>query len=170
MKNSVKLAFCGIFTALASVFMAASLIPDMTFAIPAIAGLFIIPVFIEAGTPRAILCFVASAVLSFFIGDKTSWILYIALFGYYPILKPYIEKAEAKILKWVFKILLFNTAAIACYAAEVLLFGITLKGWILCALFALGNIAFVLYDIAISRIAALYYLKLHDRISSMLGK
>ncbi|MBO4433162.1 MAG: hypothetical protein J5852_06500 [Clostridia bacterium] len=170
MKKTVKIAFCGIIAALITGVMAASLIPDLTFSVPAIAGLFIIPVFAEAGYAYALLCFFASSALSFFIGDKTSFVLYIALFGYYPILKPLIEKIKVSLVKWLLKLFLFNTAAVVCYLVEILLFTVTLKGWMLAVSFLLGNIAFVLYDIAVSRIAALYYLKLHNRISSMLKR
>lgn len=170
MKQSVKIAFCGIIAALISVFMIASFIPNLTFAVPALAGLLLIPVFSEAGAGYALLCFFASAVLSFFIGDKTSWVLYVAFFGYYPVLKPFAERIKAPLLKWIFKILIFNAAALACYAAEVMFFTVTLKAWLLMLVFLLGNIAFVLYDIAVSRVAAFYYFKLHDRISGILKK
>ena len=170
MKQSVKIAFGGIIVALVTAFMAASLIPDLTFAVPAVAGLLIIPVFAEVGTLYAVICFIASSLLSFFIGDKTSWVLFVALFGYYPILKPYMEKIRFPVLKWALKLLIFNSAAVACYAVEILLFTVTLKGWMLALVFLLGNVAFVLYDIAISRVAAFYYRKLHSRISGILKK
>ena len=170
MKQSIKVAFCGIIAALISVFMIASFIPNLTFAVPALAGLLLIPVFAEVGAVYALLCFFASAVLSFFVGDKASWVLYVALFGYYPVLKPYMEKIKEPALKWVLKLLLFNIAAALCYAVEILLFSVTLKGYMLALAFVIGNVAFVLYDIAVSRVAAVYYFKLHGRISKILKK
>ena len=170
MKNSIKLTFCGIIAALITVLMAASLVPNITFAVPAIAGLLIIPVFAEVGLGYSVACFFVSAALSYFISDKTSFVLYLALFGYYPIIKPYIEKIDNPVLKWALKLMLFNSSALGCYAVEVLLFALVLKGWVLAAVFALGNIAFVLYDIAVSRIALLYYLRLHDRVAAILKK
>ena len=169
MKKSVKIAFCGIMAAIITVLMAASLIPNATYAAPAVAGLFIIPVFIEAGTGWALACYLVSAALSFY-GDKTSWVFYIALFGYYPIVKPYIEKIKNPVLKWLLKFLVFDTAAGLCYAVEVLAFGFTVETWVLITLAVLGNAAFVLYDIAVSRMAALYCMRLHKRISSILKK
>ena len=168
MKKSVKIAFCGVISALIVSVMAASLIPNITFAVPAIAGLLVIPVFAEAGALYAVFCFIVSAPLSFFICDKTSWVLYIALFGYYPILKPYVERIKNSVLKWILKLLLFNAAALICYAVEILIFTLHFKPWLLAVVFAAGNIAFVLYDVAVSRVAALYYSRLHDRVSSIL--
>ena len=170
MKSSIKVAFCGIIAAMVCAVMAASLIPNITFAVPAVAGLLLIPVFAEAGIGAAFSCFIASAAVSFFIGDKTSWLLYVALFGYYPVVKPVIEKIKTPVLKWTLKFLIFDLAAIVCYVVEILFFKFTVKHWLLLAVFAVGNIVFVLYDVAVSRIAALYYSRLHTRISAMLKR
>ena len=170
MKASVKVAFCGIVAALVCAVMAASLIPDITFAVPAIAGLLLIPVFAELGTTAAFSCFAVSSAVSFFIGNKASWILFITLFGYYPIIKPIMEKIRTPILKWALKVLIFNFAAVGCFAVEVLIFNFEMKNWLLLVIWGLGNVAFVLYDIAVSRVAGFYYLRLHNRISSMLKR
>ncbi len=170
MKNSVKIAFCGIVSAIISVIMVASLLPDVKFAVPAIAGLFLIPVFAEAGAGYAAACFTASSTVSFFISDKTSWLLFVTLFGYYPILKPFMEKIKISAIKWILKLLVFDLAAVVCYFVQTLTVGVTLKAWWLVITFVLGNITFIVYDIAVSRTANLYYLQLHKRISSILKK
>lgn len=170
MKKSIRIAFCGIISALISVVMIASLIPDVTLAVPAIAGLFIIPVFAELGVGSAIACFIASSAVSFFVSDKTSWLVFVFLFGYYPILKPFLEKIKSSPLKWLLKAFVFNLAAVTGFLLARLTVGVELKGWWLIAALVLGNITFVLYDIAVSRMAALYYIKLHKRISSILKK
>ena len=170
MRKSIKIAFCGIVSAVISVIMIASLFPDVTFAVPAIAGLFLIPVFAEVGAGYAAVCFITSSAVSFFISNKTSWLLFTVIFGYYPILKPFIERIKIPFLKWVLKLLIFNAAAAVCYFAQKFAIGAKLTGFWLLGALILSNITFVLYDIAVSRIAALYYLKLHKRISSILNK
>ena len=170
MKKSLKIAFCGIVSALVCVIMTASLFPDLTFAVPAVAGLMFIPVFASAGAPAAFACFVSSSVLSFFIGDKTSWLLFLAFFGYYPVLKPLIEKVKRTAVRWAFKFLVFNAAATVLYFVELLVFNISVGKWWLALIFAAGNAVFVLYDIAVSRVAAFYYLRLHKKISAVLNK
>ena len=170
MKNSIKIAFCGVISAVITVIMAASIIPNLTFAVPAVARLFIIPVFAEAGAIPAAFCFAVSSGLSFFIGDKTSWLLYLALFGWYPIIKPYVERIKNKILKYLLKILIFNIAAAVCYFSQLLIIGAEIKSWLLVALWVLGNIVFLLYDIAVSRIATLYFARLHKTVYSILSK
>ena len=170
MKKSFKIAFCGIVSALVCAVMAASLMPDLTFAVPAVAGLLFIPVFAHAGVPAAFACFVSSTVLSFFIGDKTSWLLFAAFFGYYPIIKPLMEKSGNKAVKWILKLLIFNAAATVLYFVELLVFQVTLGKWWLLAAFAAGNAVFVLYDIAVARVVAFYYLRLHGKISAVIKK
>ena len=168
MKSSIKVAFCGVVAALITAFMAISLIPNATFAAPAVAGLLVIAVFAQFGALPALGCYFASAVLSFFIADKVSWVLYVVFFGYYPIIKPALERIKNVFLKWAVKLVLFNLAACFCYFAERFVLGDLPGGILLAAVWLLGNIAFVLYDIAVSRIATFYYIKLHKKISAML--
>ena len=70
MKKSVKITFTAIIAAIVSVLMAASLIPNITFAVPAVAGLLIIPVFAELGAVWGFLVFIVSVVTLIFILDK----------------------------------------------------------------------------------------------------
>ncbi len=169
MKKSVRIAFCGVVTALVCVMMSASLIPNITFAVPAIAGLIMIPVFAEAGAVSAFLSFFASSIISFFISNKTSWLLFVVFFGFYPILKPLIEKVRIVPLKWALKFLIFNFSACICALVQYNTIGLQFKGWCLVAAFVAGNIAFLLYDSAVLKIAAVYYLRLHNKISSILN-
>lgn len=168
MKTSVKVAFCGIITALVCAVMAASHIPNITLTVPAVAGVFMIAAVAQLGVSAALSCFAVSSALSFFIGNKTSWFLFLVLFGYYPILKPVLEKIKNPIIKWALKVCVFNTAAVICYFTQILAIGVKFTGWWILLAFAIGNAAFVLYDIAVSRIAAFYYSRLYGRITSML--
>ncbi|MBO4694083.1 MAG: hypothetical protein J5659_06825 [Clostridia bacterium] len=170
MKASIKVTFAGIITAIVCVIMLASHIPNITLAVPAVAGVMLISVFAEAGIYWALLCYAASSVMSFFTADKTSWFLFFVFFGYYPILKTVFEKIAKSVFKWTAKGFTFNTAAVICYFSGSLITGVKITGWWLVLYFALGNIAFVLYDIALSRLAAVYYTRLHGKISSILNK
>lgn len=168
MKNSIKITFCAVISALITVVMSASLIPSVTFAVPAIAGLITISVFAEIGAVWALGTFFASAMLSFFVADKTSFILFVCFFGFYPVLKPLIERTKSRITEWIIKFSVFNTSAFCLYMIEILLFDFNLKRWLLLGLWLAGNIAFILYDIAVSRIAVFYYARIHNLISKIL--
>ena len=168
MKSSIKITFCAVVSALIAVVMSASLVPNITFAVPAIAGLFIISVFAEIGAVWAFGTFFVSAILSFFIADKTSFILFVCFFGFYPVLKPLIERTKSRITEWILKFFVFNLSAFCLYIIEILLFDFKLKLWPLTAIWLAGNVAFILYDVAVSRIALFYYARIHSAVSKIL--
>ena len=94
MKNSInkpafRLAFCSATAALEVVLMmVTSLVRIGAYALPCFAGLLTIAVVIEYECKWAFGVFGVTAVLSFFLsGDKEAVVMFIALFGYYPILK-----------------------------------------------------------------------------------
>ena len=168
MKKSIKITFAAIVSALVTVVMAASLIPNITLAAAAVAGLLIIPVFAQCGALYAFFAFLVSGFTSFFISDKTSWLLFICFFGFYPILKPIIEKIKKPVFEWALKLAVFNLSALVCYFSEVIIINLKLTPLLLAGVWILGNVVFVLYDIAVSRVAAFYYLRLNSRISLLL--
>ncbi len=148
--------------ALAVVFMLLSYFPYLTYAIPAIAGLFIMAVVIEINYKWAFLSYLSSAVLVFLFAEPESRLLYIFFLGYYPILKAVIERLKKPIPEWILKILSFNAAVLAVYLLFAKPMGIdledfgTLGKYGAIILLLLGNAAFVLYDIAVSRMATVY--------------
>ena len=79
MKSSQKLAFGGILTALSVVVMLLSFFSIADYALPAIAGVLLIPAVIEMGSSRALGVYAATAVLSFFLApSKEAAVMYIA--------------------------------------------------------------------------------------------
>ena len=88
-KGTMRIAVCGIIAALSLVFMMmTSLVPIGTYALPCLAGILISCIVVEYGYGWAIGVFCVTAVLSTLLaGDKEAVIYFIALFGYYPILK-----------------------------------------------------------------------------------
>ena len=160
--------------ALSVVVMLTSHFPYLTYAIPAIAGLFMLVVVIECGLSWGFGTYIASAAIVFAVGEQQATLLYIMFLGYYPILKSIIEKLKSQAIEWVLKLICFNAAAIAFYYVSTLVFGISFDdfgdwGKYGALLFlALCNVAFVLYDIGISRIASYYMFTLHDKIKRIM--
>ncbi len=172
MKVSFKVALGGICMALAIVLMTGTaIIPILSFALPAFAGMMMIPINLQFGRKWAILVYIGVSFLSFFVTpDHTATISFAVLFGYYPILKGAIESMRKKALEWVLKMLVFNLAVALGAAATIALFGLDYLiaeysefsawgMWAICifALFCEG--AFVLYDFALSKIVTLVILK-----------
>ncbi len=142
--------------------MLLSYFPYLTYAIPAIAGLFIMIVVIEINLKWAFLAYLSSAVLVFLSAEPESRLLYVFFLGYYPILKAVIDKWRKPVLEWIVKIIIFNCAVLLVYLIFAKSMGIsvedfgTLGKYGAFIVLGLGNAAFVLYDIAVSRMAMVY--------------
>ncbi|MDO4608538.1 MAG: hypothetical protein Q4B40_05030 [Clostridia bacterium] len=174
MKNTKKITLCGIISALAVVVMLAGYFPYLTYAIPAVAGLFMIVPLIECGAVWALGCYAATSIIALLIGESETKILFVILLGYYPILKAVIERLKSRIAEWILKLILFNVAAIASYFIMSLLFDISFSEFALWGKYgayiflALCNVVFVIYDIGISRVGAYYSFALHDKIKKII--
>lgn len=170
MKRNVKLTFSAVMSALAVVIALMAYFPYLTYALPAMAGLCIMAVLIETDKKWALLTYISSAVLLFFLGEIESKILYISFFGYYPILKAVIEKIRKPVIEWIIKEVFFNTIIIAVYSLFSGLLGMEssdfgILGQYGAIILLVGaNVVFVLYDICVSRIAGFYLFKIHPKI------
>ena len=177
MKNTSKITFSAIMSALAVVIMLISYFPYLTYAIPAIAGLCVMVVLIETNYKWAVFSYISSAVLVF---TKHSQIcslrLYLFLFGYYPILKSLIEKINKQIFEWIIKIIIFNTSILLVYGVFSKLFALSLddfgalREYGVAILLILSNIVFIVYDIAVSRMSMVYLNMLHPKINKLFKK
>ena len=177
MKNGVKnstfrVAFCGIIAALGLVLMLlTSIVPVGTYAFPCFAGIFIAAVVIEYGWKWGLGVYAVVAVLSLFLaGDKEAVLYFIALFGYYPILKAVFEKnIKNKIILYVLKFAVFNIAAIASFFAAAFLLSISPEEYTLfgvympLAFLAFGNVFFLIYDFAVTVFVGQYVIRLRSK-------
>lgn len=172
MNKSVRVAFCGILTALCAVLMfLTGLISIGTYALPALSGMLLVAAVVELGTAWAWPVYIAVSVLSLILAaDKEAAVLYVLFFGYYPIIKALLEKTGKKYLILVLKFVIFNCSMIACYYLSIKVLGVpeesfTFRGIYLPWVFlVVGNIAFILYDYAISSIVVTYYQRCHPTI------
>lgn len=176
MSKSGKIALGGLLTALGVVLMfLTGLIPIGTYALPAIAGVLLIVAVIEIGAKWAWMIYAAVAVLSLlFAADKEAALLFVLFFGYYPVLKSFLERISNKVLSWISKFAVSNVAVVACFFLAVnflqlpedsfTVFGIYLP-WVF---LILGNAVFLIYDIALSGLVATYVEKLHHRVTKTL--
>ena len=149
--------------ALAASFMLLSYFPYLTYAVPAFSGLFIMITVIELGNKWALGSYFASLLPILLFAEIECKLLYVMFFGFYPVVKALCEKMRKPILEWIIKIAVFNAAVLVTYLFFAKLFGVTLDdfnefGKYGAVLFLLaGNIVFVLYDIAVSRMAMFYF-------------
>jgi len=169
MKNSGKIALGGIIGALSSIIMLFTFIPFFTYAAPAIAGCLLIFIVIEADFRWALAVYVIVSIISFMF-EKEAAVFFILFFGYYPIIKSFLERTKSRIIEWVLKLLIFNAAVISGYFLAMAFLGIDtndieiLKKYGEPILLVLANFAFLLYDICVSRMVTIYVLKLRSRL------
>jgi hypothetical protein len=91
--------------------------------------------------------------------NKFGALCYACLCGYYPMVKPYLERLP-RIWSFVLKFLGFNLILAGMLAAAVFVFMMPREdAGYLWALIGLGNAAFFLYDLAITRLSLLYFLR-----------
>lgn len=174
MKNTSKITLCAMMAALACAVMLFSFFPYLTYAIPAIAGLFVMVIVIEINCSWAVLTYLASAIIVLFFPEPESKILYAAFFGFYAIIKALTERLRQPVFEWIIKTLVFNTSLIIVYFVFAKFIGFSLDelgvlgkyGAVI--LWVLGNVVFVVYDIALSRFSMMYMMVIHPKIKKLL--
>lgn len=163
--KTFRVAFCAIIAALSVVIMLfSSLVPIGVFALPCIAGAFLVSVVIEYGAKWALGVFVVSAALSLFLaGDKEAALYFAMFFGYYPIVKQLVEsRVRPKVISFLIKFAVFNFAMVAAFFIAEKLLAVspdeyTVFGMYVPYLFLLaGNLFFILYDRALTLFAVFY--------------
>lgn len=161
--NGRKAALCGLLAALGIVILLlAGWIGIGTYIGPVLAGLLLIPIERKYGTKTALTLWAAIGLLSLFlVVDTEETLMFLAFFGWYPAIRPKLEKL-AKGLRWLIKELVFN-AAIA--AVELLIFFVLAPeaatiGMML-ILFLLFNLTFLAYDRALPGVENLVRKRLH---------
>ncbi|MDD6799832.1 MAG: hypothetical protein PUE85_05385 [Firmicutes bacterium] len=132
---------------------------DLTMA--AIASLIIFFTVIELQGKYPYLIYAATGLLSALIlPDKYAAVVYILFAGIYPIFKEMFERLHS-VICWILKLSMFNTSLLLTIAVSVYALHIEDTGLgFTAAVLLLGNLAFVLYDIAMTKLITLYLIKL----------
>lgn len=169
-RNTGKIALCGVLSALSVAIMLFSYFPSMTYAVPAIAGMVFIILVVETDYKWAFTAFGATSVLVLLLAEPEAKLMFVAFFGYYPILKGIIEKLRRPVVEYILKFLIFNTVMIAAYLLIIFVFQTPLEAlgdfgkYSLWVLWGLGNLTFLMYDFAVTCIVGAYIRRLHPRL------
>ena len=173
MRESSKAALGGIVSALAVVVMLATyLSPLLVYTAPPFAGILLILIVNEIGNKWAVGTYVSISLLSiFFIADKESAVFFTMFFGYYPILKLWMDgRLKNKALRWILKFLIFNASISLSVAICIFVFHIPYDdfsegGYVMLGVFwVMLNLLLVIYDFLIMTLQNLYDRKLRRRI------
>lgn len=171
MKKTGKITICAMMAALASALMLTSYFPYLTYAIPAVAGLFMMVVVIETDIKWATVTYIASAIIVFIMAEPEAKMLYVLFFGYYPIVKSLLERLRSRVAEYLLKFLVFNASVIVAYLLMSELLGISINEmggfgkYTALVMLAAGNIVFPIYDIAVAQVARFYIVRVHPAVA-----
>ncbi len=172
MKPSVKVATCGVFTALSVVLMFfGGTVFVFSYVVPLVLGVLMIMLKKTLGVGSSVSVYVSTSILSFIIvPDKETVLLYVLFFGYYPIIKASLDKIKPKAVSMILKILLFNVSLTVIELLCVYVFGIPFfedNGFsvaILIFFIVLMNVLFIMYEYILKYSLFLYERKFEKRI------
>ena len=147
--------------ALSFVILALSLIlPAQRLALLCLSSLGVVASLCRCGSPWALGSYAVTALLSILLlPEKSMPLAYALFFGYYPVVKLWIEKLSSAIGRYGLKLLCFN-AAFAVFCFLLRLVSVLPPA----VLFLIANGVFLLYDYALGKLILLYIRKIHGRI------
>ena len=139
---------------------------DITVAV--IASLLTVYAVIEIGGVYPWLIWIVTSTIALLLLPlKTPVLFYALLTGYYPILKQKIERRMARIPAWAIKMGVLTVSLLVIWGVMWLFAPALLEttgGWVMvAATVALGIACFILYDILLSRLIAVYFVKWQKR-------
>ena len=166
LKQSGKVALGGIMGALSLMIMFLTAFPYMTYALPAIAGAVLIPVVIELGNKWAWMVYACVSFLSLLIAPSLeAKVMFIV--------KALLERQKNRVLEWVLKYLVFNVAVVSAYLLSLRFFGLDADSFVIfgfnvpLVFLLLGNVVFLLYDLALRNVAEAYIRVLRPKLNRM---
>ena len=161
-----KFTVASIMSALAVVcIFGSAYLPTGRIALLAITSMCVLVTVAECGVRYAWIQYAATSLLSILlIPFKFQVLLFVALLGYYPILKLHIEKIGKMWLEWLVKVLFFNALLIVVYfifkyfLLQYVSFGAIFDVVIsnICLVILIAEVVFVVYDYLLSFFAHYY--------------
>lgn len=155
-----------------------SLIEVMELTIVVFASLLVAFVYIELGSPYTWLVWLSTAALTA-IGNLASsvWLIYLLIFGIYPIVKGYVERLP-RVFWLPLKLVFLNITLALTVLGCIFIVGISFADMgnvlglppvaVYIAMWVLMNIAFILYDMLIVIMIRFYMQRLRPRLKSLL--
>ena len=140
------------------------LLPISTLSILTLASL-LVPIALMRGSMKsAILVYVASSIIGFFILPINIIILYILFFGIYGIVKYYIEKINKLPLELLLKLIFFNIIFFIPFFIFKSFIAIEITKLPIWLFWIIAQIVFLVFDYALTLLISLYLEKIHTKI------
>lgn len=180
MSQASKTAIGGMAVALSVVLLIPTALDIFVYALPAIAGFLTLFCVIELGKSWAFGVYFATALLSLLlVPNKEAAVMYTAFFGYYAIVKALLESKMPRTVEYLLKFLVFNVSVILAYLVLIHVFGMPLDDvlgidgdvwwskYALPVMLVLGNVVFLAFDFALTRMAMVYLKVLQPKLHKL---
>ncbi len=181
MKQSAKVALGGMLTALSVVILIPSVLEIFSYTLPAMAAMLTMFAVIELNRSWAFGIYAATSLLGLLlVPNKEAVVLYTVFFGYYPVLKAILESRLPRVPEYIIKFAVFNTALVADFFVMTKIFGMPyerfmgiegesgfIAQYIVPIMLVLGNLVFIMFDIALTRIVTVYLRLWQKRVRKM---
>ena len=168
--QSRKIALCGVLCALAVVILLlGGLLAVAIYCAPLLAMAVLLPVLEEYGPKAAAITYAAAAILGLLLVPETELAMVYAAFGWYPILRPRLDRLlPSRPLRMLVKLALSTAVILLLYGVLLRLLGMTADLLGASSLFNLtllvmGDVIFLLTDRALERLAVLWHRNLRKR-------
>lgn len=163
---SYRVALGGIVSALCLVTMfLAGVLPALYLVLPMTAGMLLLIIAEEVSIGWSFLTYISVSLLSLIITfDKEASLIFIMLFGHYPILRLYIQRIKLTLFRTVLKLIVFNVCAVAYFYVTVYLLGVEgmlddfnfLGRYAGIIVLVICSLIFLMYDFCLMSVYSLY--------------
>jgi hypothetical protein len=169
MRRTKRIAFGGILTALTVIAVfAAAYVPSGKLSVYVLASFFTAVFVIHFGAKFGLLFYITASLLSWILlPDKMAVVPYAGFFGWYGIVKSYIEKLNKLLLEWILKIVIMNLVfAVGYFLVRSFLPQIDFSSPWIWGGFILLQIAFVVYDYVFTMVINVYYRRFYSKFGN----
>ena len=163
-----RLSLSALMAALGAVLMLSSnLIPVLTYVAPMLASMTLIPILSEFGKKYAWMTWAVTALLALLLcADREAAFFYLFI-GWYPILKPALDRLPSRPLRVLAKLALFTLVFVLLFVLLTFVMGLEdMKSEMLLsiAVYAMLVVTMLLFDRVYERMTLLYERRLRDRL------
>ena len=162
-----RIIVCGVLTALSVLILyLGCVIEVLDLTMSAIVSLLVVVIVIEMGYKYSWLTFLATSILSLvLLPNKSPAIFYACFMGFYPIIKSYVERIASALFRWIIKLVAGNAAIALMFLLLSLFVPDEFEtGAMLAITYALALAAFIMYDVALTKLITLYFRMIRDRV------
>ena len=167
--KSRQMALCGILASLAvCLLLLGSVIPGATFCGPILAMAALLPVLEECGPRLAWASWAAVSILGLLLAADRELALVYLFFGWYPILRPRVEKLGHRWIRVLCRLAVCSGMLALLYGLVMKLLGVPTgleeeARWFVALLAVMGNVNFLIADLALGRLTLLWRRRLRAR-------